>query len=246
MEHLSARILEGDTIFTVMSPDTEVDDTAPDHVEGFEMVMAVVRSTHLWGGSDSILIGPDARTELAGTPVCFYYADMQNFYTSAGTPRGGIETKDSILTYKMGSLFRYKYHEFRTVSDYRKVWDSQAPDAAALVAALERGRRLKAAVLVTEDLWLVNRVAFAVEEDNGDVVLVLSACPVPEFLLTSRDHFDKLPQPDPNTGYLIPSTVTQGGISASTAGWYLGRDDTTKAYAYGTMRVFEQIDPEAG
>lgn len=241
MTELLDRLLAGDTIFTVMSPDTDVDKTAPDHIEGFVMSPCVVVESHLWGATDTLLIGPDASPQAGGRPVQFYYSDMRNFFSTMVCNRFATPAAGELLA-NLAPLGRYKLHEFRAVADHRLVWDAATlADTDGLAEALERGRRLKFAVQVTPDRWIVNRVAHAQQETDGSIVMIGAAGPIPQVLFSTKHTFDSLPAESRQQGLRATTEAVQAGLSVSTAGWFLGQLGTLLSSPYLALRVFEAL-----
>lgn len=241
MTALRDRVLAGDTIFTVMSPDTEVDKTAPDHIEGFVMSPCLLVESHLWGTTDTLLIGPDAAPTSGGRPVQFYYTDMRNYFCSMVADRF-VTPADGHQTVNLGPLGRYKLHEFRATADHRLIFDSAtALGTEPLVEALGRGRRLKFALQVASERWLVNRIVHAQQETDGSVIMMAAADPFPQILVNSRANFDQLPPMTQKQGLVANCDAIQAGVSVSTAGWFVGQLGTLVSSPYLALRVFEAL-----
>lgn len=236
------RLLQGDTVCTVMSPDTNVDLTAPDHIEGFVMNPCVVQETHMWGSTDTLIIGMDAGNRASGAPVHFFYTDMHNYFSVFNDLRHRT-LADGTWTFGLAPQGRYKEHEFRATPDHHLVWEFTAGDAdvAPLVEALERGRSLKFALQISPERWLVHHVAHAQQERDGSVTLMAPAAAIPGLLLGPRQDFDALPEPVRTNGARIQAGLWQAGVSISTNGWYMGTDGSNATFNFLALRVFEAI-----
>ena len=184
------------------------------------------------------------RANAGGVFVNFYYSDMRNYFCTGSYSRSSAEAAGKTLSFHLASLQRYKFHEFRAVPDYRTVWDSAAQmDKAGLHMALAEGRRLKLAVQIDDDLWIVQRIAHARHEEGGHYRFVTPAIPVPNFLAGERAMFDGFPAIAPGQGLSIQSGVLQAGLSPSTDGtcvWY-GSDLVPGQRPYRTLRIFEKL-----
>lgn len=241
MTELIDRLLQGDTIFTVMSPDTSVDQTAPDHIEGFLMTPCVAMERHVWGATDTLLIGHDAVAEAGGQPLQFFYTDMRNYFCTMVCNRFTTMASGPMVA-NFGTVARYKLHEFRAVADHRQVWEStSAASTDALVEAMSRGRRLKFALQILPEMWIVNRIVHAQQEADGSILLMGGANPIPQPMFNSKQTFDELPQLGQKEGYVASVDVLQAGLSISTGGWFVGQTGTTEPSKYLTLRVFEAL-----
>ena len=192
-DEVIARILDGSSLRTLMEPDPALPTNRPEHVETYDLPHVVIDGDCFWGKSETVHLfhthGDAERNLIPGDPrkglAAFYYTNTGDLFFSYTLDQDRLST---IVR------SRYRKHDWVLRRTHTLVWDSEdgSGEAETVGREIERGAKLKIAMLDDENIWNVHPVDLPMYETGAGRFQLKTAADMYPKTFRDRAYLDAI------------------------------------------------------
>lgn len=232
MSDIVARLLNGDSCVALTSK-TLLDGKS--QTFRTELGSFVLRSTHFWGLSPTILRPVPGQEALA--PQCFAHSDC--FVDFEPTTMAALASHDGAeQAFELSRGAQFNPAHFVTTDDYEPVWSSAAGDDPAIVGEIvAQARDIKVALCLGGDLWLVQRCVLPqYMREKRYFRLSTPEGRIPFFMTWERHQLEDYLEA-PGARASIQTTTFQAGVVIFSSGKFIWFNAPTS----GVEREYQEL-----